>query len=450
MARRQGGCVFYSGIIAFAFSYRVLACECAPPPPVCEAVGHSDLIFTGTVKRVSGRDGQFKTAEMTVDAAFKGPLNKTIELFDDGMCDGPDLQLGKQYLMYTSQFPGGGIPSRGCTRSRSVEQASEDLAFLTQYRAGRTGTYISGVVRLRPDGPNPPDLKARNLPEPVPLKDVRVTVEGNGALLSAATALGGGYSFPNLAAGEYTVRADFKGYSMRLPAEAVTLVANGCVEADISMEIDRRVQGTVRDASGSAVPGVMMEMILTQPDLERWEQPILLDLSDEMGHYVIHGIPPGEYYLGVSINSTPTKENPYPPNYYPNTSDVKSAARIRFDQDSSFQEFDFRVPHKLSVITVHGRVLGADGTLLRPADRPQVRIKEPGLEGQIETSPIVVDSEGRFEIELCEGVSYSAFALSGSMRAQKHSAPVAFTARENEPLVLTVDKTNEEVLELPK
>ncbi len=387
---------------------------------------------------------------MTVDTAFKGPLNKTIELFDDGMCNGPDLQLGKQYLMYTSLFPGGGIPARGCTRSRGVEQASEDLAFLAQFRAGRTGTYIGGVVRLRPDGPNPPDLKARNEPEPVPLKDVRVTVEGNRALLSTTNATGGLYSFPNLAAGEYTVRAELKGYSMRLPAESVTLVSNGCVEADISMEIDRRVQGTVRDASGSALPGVTVEMILTQPNLERWEQPILLGLSDELGHYVVHGIPPGEYYLGVSINSTPTKDNPYPPNYYPNTSDVKSAARIRFDQGASFQELDLSVPRKLLVITVHGRVLGAGGAPLRPADRPQVRIKEPGLNGQIETSPIVVDSEGRFEIELCEGVSYSAFVLSGPMRSQKHSAPIAFSARENEPLVLTVDKTNQEVVKLPK
>ena len=38
---------------------------------------------------------------MSIDRAYKGTLNKTVELFDDGMCDGPDLEIGRQYLMYT-------------------------------------------------------------------------------------------------------------------------------------------------------------------------------------------------------------------------------------------------------------------------------------------------------------------------------------------------------------
>src|ERR1017187_959805 len=32
-------------------------------------------------------------------ALSRAGLNKTIELFDNGMCDGPILQVGKQYLM---------------------------------------------------------------------------------------------------------------------------------------------------------------------------------------------------------------------------------------------------------------------------------------------------------------------------------------------------------------
>src|SRR5690348_9623013 len=116
LKRLQGFCLASSLIALPLFSVRALACSCAAPPPPCEAVGHSDLVFVGTVTGVNTQPGRFKTAQMNIDETFKGALNKTIELFDDGMCDGPDLQPGKQYLMYTSGDPGGGVPARGCTR----------------------------------------------------------------------------------------------------------------------------------------------------------------------------------------------------------------------------------------------------------------------------------------------------------------------------------------------
>lgn len=43
--------------------------------------------------------------------------------------------------------------------------------------------------------------------------------------------------------------------------------------------------------------------------------------------------------------------------------------------------------------------------------------------GQIETE-IAVDSEGHFEVELCEGVRYSAFAFSGSPKNISYSEPI--------------------------
>src|ERR1700721_3148244 len=74
--------------------------------------------FLGTVTEMNTQSGSFKTIRMSVDRAFKGDLKKLIDLFDDGMCDGPVLQIGKQYLMYTSGDPNGPVPARGCTRSR--------------------------------------------------------------------------------------------------------------------------------------------------------------------------------------------------------------------------------------------------------------------------------------------------------------------------------------------
>jgi len=383
---------------------------------------------------------------MNVDRAFKGNLDKTIELYDDGMCDGPDLQVGRQYLMYTSGFPNGGVPARGCTRSRRTEEADEDLAFLELFSSGKVTTLVDGTVRFRPDEPEDSRLGEAGR---TPLKDVQVTLSGNGKHFRATTTSAGSYSFLNLDPGEYMVDADLSGYRLDWAPDSVVLLANSCFEANLLMKVDRRIEGNVRDDRGTPVSGALVEMVSTNEQLKRSEQPVLLDISDEDGHYTIDGIPPGDYYLGVNIKSTPTKEHPYASTYYPNTPNLREAVRISVVTRAAVQEFDLRVRNRLPLVTIRGRVQTADGRPPLPHDHPQIRIKGPGLYGQIEQETIKIDGEGRFQFQLCEGIKYSAFAFSGSMGSKSYSAPVEFTpTAENDRLVLTLDKSPEEFREL--
>lgn len=130
----------------------------------------------------------------------------------------------------------------------------------------------------------------------------------------------------------------------------------------------------------------------------------------------------GRPVAGALVEMVPTKptskrwNNPYAPTFYPNTHDVKTAIPIAF---------------------------------LEGKDRPHVRIKGPGLYGQIETGALTVDSEGRFEIELCEGVRYSAFAFSGSPKDDSYSEPIEFTAGDSD-LHFVLDKTEKEFNQLSR
>ena len=420
-------------VLLLGFSQFAQGCECAQPPPPCQAVGQSPLVFLGSVLTVSGR--QFKTAKMRVDQSFKETLPSEVELFDDGMCDGPDLKVGRQYLMYTYRTPTGAIPVRGCTRSRAVEYADEDLQFLKTYLTGKTSTQISGTVRYQPDEPDDSRLGE---PGRTPMKDVSVMISGAGRSFQTKTDASGRYSISGVPAGEYEVSAELAGFRTNLATNEIQVAPKGCAVADVLMKVDRRVQGTVRWADGRPAEGALVEMVRTKPTSKRWENPILLAESDERGFYTIDGIPPGDYYLGINIESTPTKDHPYSSTYYPDTQDMRTAIPIAFFAGASVRSYDLTAPRKLKVIRVRGRISDTAG--LPPKDHPQVRIKEPGLYGQIETEALTVDSEGRFEIELCEGVRYSAFAFSGFPKNTSYSEPIEFTASDSE-LHFVLNKT---------
>ena len=204
----------------------LIACECAPPPPPCAAYTETELIFLGTVTEL-GKGQEAGVARMRIDKTYKGVAKRTVNLLDDGMCDGPHLEVGQQYLMYTYDNGTGYLPARGCTRSRHVRFAKEDLVFLnalskapaTSRVLGQVSTLRSGVVSE----------------EGEPAAGASVEIEGEGQRRKGTTDQHGRYSFSGLKPGSYRVTAMLPGFTQREDAndDSVDVIARGCEVLDV-------------------------------------------------------------------------------------------------------------------------------------------------------------------------------------------------------------------------
>lgn len=213
------------------------ACSCLPKPPPCEHYSKVPLVFIGTVTKVlvTNQHGRVVRVRMRVDRAYKGVRESSLILRDDGMCDGPDLQLGQQYLMYTFRPEAGDIPSRGCTRSRHLKYAAEDLKFLNSLAAGPLVPHVYGRVQRRSIVDYGPDQ---------PLPGVQVQLTGPAGSRVTTTDAGGTYRFDDLQPETYTVTAISKDYRMTYfplgHGPTVTVAPHSCAFAIILMESTRQ------------------------------------------------------------------------------------------------------------------------------------------------------------------------------------------------------------------
>lgn len=117
-------------VLGFGLSDMALACSCAPPPPPAQARDAADSVFSGTVVSVTpGKNGL--DVEIQVDRSWKKARCGTVVVqtpSDSAMC-GYGFEVGKSYLVY-ADMQKGKLSTNLCSRTRTIEEAGEDLAAL--------------------------------------------------------------------------------------------------------------------------------------------------------------------------------------------------------------------------------------------------------------------------------------------------------------------------------
>ena len=128
--------------------------------------------------------------------------------------------------------------------------------------------------------------------------------------LTTTTDSDGRFSFPQLAPGVYTLRAQKQGYfGMRMPTDqypnvitqTITVEANKTASVEIKMVQGGVLRGLVRDPDGQPAPNYAV--VTARPGYTNLGRAVWLFTgsmnADDRGEYRWPGFSPGEYYVGV-------------------------------------------------------------------------------------------------------------------------------------------------------
>ncbi len=396
------------------------------------------MVFLGTVtEALATRDGRVVRARMRIDHAYKGVSEKTLVLFDDGMCDGPDLKLGEQYLMYTRRFDNGEVPSRGCTRSRHVEFADEDLKYLNGLADAVPTATLFGKVVARTD-----DFYGNAQPVSGALVEVNSATGKHTAITDAE----GKYSLGGLEAAEYVVTATQPGYRMLSftydgKPPITTVQARGCAVVDMVMRKNWRatIAGRVVRSTGEPAPRDMDLMLIRLENRDGKERGnALFNASvstNENGEYSFREVAPGRYKIVLNLYRFPTARAPYPTIYWPAARAESSAMIIEVADAVALQRYDFRLPPEPKSAVVKGIVLSADG---KPVAGARVHIEalpDNGITGDNENTP-ETDVRGNFAFTALEGFEYRLRAMGNDIWT--HSPDVSFSLKAGPPFITLV------------
>jgi hypothetical protein len=222
-------------------------------------------------------------------------------------------------VVYAYRRQNGSLETGICTRTRPLSQADEDVVYFRSLPKAPPG----GDVRIELHDSDNFGAQGGD-----GVAGVHITVEGGGRRYEVSTSARGQTTVDGLPSGEYRVRGARDGY---MPFEqTIQLHDKGCAQVFQLMDMDRRVTGRVLGNDGHPVVGVTVEAVPERPPPNNYNAlPFAVDSvqTDDQGYYELSRLRTGDYYLGVNIDNSPTRNSPYPRWFYPGVEDPKLADR---------------------------------------------------------------------------------------------------------------------------
>jgi hypothetical protein len=312
---------------------QAFGCFCAPGSP-CQATWRAEAIFAGTVRSIESvdtitADGPIQSDLVTFDVE-RGFLNAklgTIELVNESSTCGYRFQKGRRYLVYAEKAEE--TPSRlaatVCSRTRPLEEAAEDIAYLSAIgQLAASGRVNGRVTRSHRD----PFEEHRV--DYGPVEGLVVNLRGDTFSRDATTDRDGRYEFTGVPPGKLLATLLVPpGFDARYLERELDLTdPRACRINDYQIHTSARASGTVVDEAGRPEAGVWVDAVaeeLAGYQPPPYQSPVK---TDEQGRFTFDDLPPGAYVFGVNLTKRPGAAPPGRPTFFPGTGLVKEATPI--------------------------------------------------------------------------------------------------------------------------
>jgi hypothetical protein len=194
---------------------------------------------------------------------------------------------------------------------------------------------------------------------------------------TVTTDLSGRFVFDNLPAGQYSISITHQNYPqgrMGGVHKTVQVTAGSTSSVTVELVPGASVTGHVMDEDGDPLDGCVVQLHPARNVSQGVPMMGNSPSRQDEGSYRIYNIPPGKYIMstqcqGVTVfQSRPLSEGPdppptaaYPMQYYPATSDPKSAQTVEVGPGEEKSGIDFQM-RPVSVTQIHGTIApgGAD------------------------------------------------------------------------------------------
>ncbi|HET6930841.1 MAG TPA: carboxypeptidase-like regulatory domain-containing protein [Candidatus Acidoferrum sp.] len=303
-----------------------------------------------------------------------------IETGNGGADCGTPLEPGEKFLIFAYKEKDGRLWTGMCDGNRKLSGSQEDEEIVRQYKtliSKGTTTIFGHVFHTRPSWKGD-DI--RNDFQPRPNGGLILRVEGKGFTTSTKTASDGSYEFSDLPIGRFRVipelpkSLDFSHeYEENYQAD---LSSGQCSNISFLLQPITRIQGHLTLPRGMESKSIEVVALPTETAKVnqfsgKWA------FTDEKDRFDLWPLPPGDYYVGVNINNSPSAGQPFPPTYYPGVTDQKKASVVSIGL-GEVKELELPVIEIAKPRQVHFIAIGLDGKPLKSIYVQLEDLRHPG------------------------------------------------------------------------
>jgi len=430
--------------LASIFALEADACSCVRAE-TCEYASRADSVFVGKVVDVAEvvrtvksrvlpvggdweeevRQEHRQVSKMLIEESFLGREAKEILIETElsSSCAFP-LSLGATYMAYAHKSDTTQNLMTGfCSGTKPILHAAKELEELRAER-GKLST-VSGKVGFGTFGRlDPRQLKKFGV--------TSVRLIGTGSTKQENIGSDGTFRFRGVPSGEYRLEVLLPEslivdgeYNEEIAEELeikdqrlFSVSGIGCVMKQLPIRENGRITGRLLDERGGPIEDVQVTAIPIGKDGKpiRQDEPCYdtdtCVSSKEDGTYVIKGLKPGRYLIGIRLDDyicNDCADSEYKKTLYPGVASETRATPIVVGFGNLVEKIDLKLTSRYVQRKINGIVVFKDG---RPAANINVRYvaRTPDLKRNGITF-IKTDANGHFSIDVYEGHAYMVGAV---------------------------------------